>query len=251
MKKNELNINDYETKNPPLSLAVETSGRVGSVAIGKGDKLLAHKDFSAPMKHSAEVFTAAEELLSSIDKTGSDVEHVYITHGPGSFTGLRIAVTLAKTMALANSAKIVALRTSDVIAANVAAYVNNGAPPPERLATILDAKRAQFFVAVYELEDAATLEYEKIYDDQLIRAADFLDKFTDGNETISLMGEGLVYYKDKFNAPGVEFLDEQYWWPNASNVHKLGSQKATAGQFDDPLTLEPLYIQRPDVKMKK
>ena len=103
----------------PLILAVETSGRLGSVALAQGDKLLSETSFSGPMRHSAEIFPAITDLLSKFDKKPDQIEQVYISAGPGSFTGLRIAVTFAKTLALANGAKIVAVDTLDVIAANV------------------------------------------------------------------------------------------------------------------------------------
>ena len=103
----------------PLILAIETSGRLGSVALAQGDKLLAESHFSGPMRHSAEIFPAITELLSKFSKKPDQIEQVYISAGPGSFTGLRIAVTFAKTLALANNSKIVAVDTLDCITANV------------------------------------------------------------------------------------------------------------------------------------
>jgi len=102
-----------------LILAVETSSRVGSIAIATGRQLLAEATFSGPMKHSAEIFPAIHTLLDRFECKPKDIEQVYISIGPGSFTGLRIAVTLAKAMHLAGSVKIVPVDTLDVIAANV------------------------------------------------------------------------------------------------------------------------------------
>ena len=100
----------------PLILAVETSGRLGSVALAQGNKLLSESHFSGPMRQSAEIFPAITDLLSKFSKKPEQIEQVYISVGPGSFTGLRIAVTLAKTLALANGVKIVTIDTLDVIA---------------------------------------------------------------------------------------------------------------------------------------
>ena len=91
-----------------------------------------------------------------------EIEQIYISVGPGSFTGLRIAVTLAKTMHLASAAKIVAVDTLDVIAANINDYIKeqtNGFP--EKIATIIDAKRGQFFIAVYQRNSKDTEQTEK------------------------------------------------------------------------------------------
>ena len=55
---------------------------------------------------------------------------------------------------------------------------------------------------------------------------------------------------DKFKAEGVHFLDEKYWSPRAEKVHLLGWKKALAGQFADPLTLQPTYLRRPEAEEK-
>ncbi len=240
----------------PLILAVETSGRLGSVVLAAGEKLLAEKQFTGPMRHSAEVFPDIVGLLEQFSKKPADIEHVYISIGPGSFTGLRIAVTIAKSMALANQAKIVAVDTLDSIAANIIDL-----PDTTRLAVILDAKRGQFFIAVYEKSAISNHKsaINKIVPDCLMTADEFLARFAD--KPITLIGEGLVYYKDLFKGPNtrlgeaqrrrVQILDETYWNPSAANIHKLGWQKALKGEFTDPLTLVPNYLRGPDVHQPK
>jgi tRNA threonylcarbamoyl adenosine modification protein YeaZ len=269
--------------NNPLILAIETSGRLGSVAIAQGEQVLGEKHFTGPMRHSAEVFPAIVALLEQFGKPPNQIEQVYLSIGPGSFTGLRIAVTIAKTMALArqsasppigevspaelNSArrtKIVAVDTLDVIAANViGGNCETNLRPNERLATILDAKRGQFFIAVYEQsakndlsfsrkrESSVVCPLTKILPDCLMTADEFLDRFAGCGKPIALIGEGLVYYKDKFDDPAARVLDEKFWNPSAANVHKLGWELAKQDRFADPITLTPNYIRGPDVKIKQ
>jgi len=258
-------------KPKPLILAVETSGRAGSAAIALGEKLLAEATLSGTMRHSAEIFPVVRGLLNDLGRKPEEIEHIYISVGPGSFTGLRIAVTMAKAMHLANTAKIVHVDTLDVIAANVttentvhpsshelrAPSIEHPASSIEYIATILDAKRSQFFIAVYQRntshEPRATSHgiWKKILPDSLMTAPQFLDRFACKEKPIWLLGEGLVYYKDKFKADGIHFLDERYWTPRAEKVHLLSWQKAQAGQFADPLTLQPTYLRRPEVKVKR
>jgi len=238
----------------PLILAVETSSRAGSVAVAVGQRILAETTFSGPMRHSAEIFPAISGLMERFSLKPRQIEQIHISIGPGSFTGLRIATTLAKTMRLANGARIVAVDTLDVIASNVIdPCFRRGKPAPakagERVAVILDAKRNQFFVAVYEYTSATF--WKKIVPDSLMTATQFIEKFARSDKPIWLLGDGLLYYKDRFSAQGIRFLDEKYWSPRASKVHLLGWQKALAGQFADPLTLQPLYLRKPDVTIKK
>lgn len=239
----------------PLILAIETSGRIGSAALAKGPELLAQEKFSAPMAHSKEVFCVINDLLGRFDKSPQQIEQVYISVGPGSFTGLRIAVTIAKTMHLANATKIVAVDTLDAIAQNALDYTTDESAETDikNIATILDAKRGQFFAAVYRLTSAAepTEKWKKVLSDCLITSEEFKAKFADPQNPIWLLGEGLVYYKDDFKANGIDFLPEDHWQPTAANIYKLGYRLALADKFADPVTLEPKYIQRPDAKPKK
>ena len=283
---------------PPLILAVETSSRVGSVAIALGSRLLGETRFSSPLRHSAEVFPAIRELLERFGHKPAQIEHVYISGGPGSFTGLRIAAALAKAMHLANAARIVAVDTLDVVAANVvslergASAANHEMPSADcdRIAAVLDAKRGQFFIAVYErqmaggqvwrgrpglgregvppskhgqdarattraVRQACRTRYEsiwtKVLPDSLMTIPQFLAQFAGRQEPIWLLGDGLVYYRDKFQADGTGFFDEKLWSPRARNVHLLGWEMAQKEQFADPLALVPNYLRKPDVTLKQ
>ncbi len=321
----------------PLVLAVETSSRIGSVVIALGEKILDEATFSAPIRHSAEIFPALSNILHRFCRKPDQIDQVHISVGPGSFTGLRIAVTLAKTMHLANAAKIVAVDTLDVIAANATDYIKeenttitfhsesspyNSKRPvipnsssdaeegpsevevplrlsstpigerqyPERIATITDAKRGQFFIAVYkrlhentvsplrnlpstpiaEQESTSAIRntqyairdtsdeqpvtsdgiWKKVFPDSLMTSSQFLAQFACDENLIWLLGDGLLYYKDKFKADSTRFLEQKYWSPRASKVHLLGWKKTLTNQFEDPLTLTPNYLLRPDIKIK-
>lgn len=276
-----------QTTHKPLILAAETSGRTGSVALAAGPQRLAETAFPGPMRHSAELFPAASALLDRFAKKPKQIEHIYISTGPGSFTGLRIAVTMAKIMHLANNAvKIVAVDTLDTIAANAADYFDqsnsvavagtgqtqlsthaksDAEKTPNRIAAILDAKRGQFFIAAYKLHhnkttthsqtntthyDIRHTKYEQLAPDCLMTAGQFVETFADTADPIWLLGEGLLYYQDKFKAEGIKFFDQSFWTPKAKNVHLLGWQRALAGRFTNPLTLAPTYLRKPDVKEK-
>jgi len=253
-------------KEKPLILAVETSSRIGSVAIALNGKTLGETVFSAPLRHSAEIFPAIRALLSQFNFQTSQIQHIYISGGPGSFTGLRIATTIAKIMQLAHAVKIVTVDTLDVVTANVVNLIpdnsliaSNQKPPAisdERIAAILDAKRGQFFIAVYEQDKdkepkaAGRSVWRKILPDCLMTASQFLDRFTRDAKPIWLLGDGLLYYKDRFQADNVHFFDEKLWSPRAAKVLMLGHHIALKEQFADALTLTPNYLRKPDVTIK-
>jgi tRNA threonylcarbamoyl adenosine modification protein YeaZ len=259
----------------PLILAVETSSRVGSVALARGSVLLAETLFSAPLQHSAELFPAMSGLLNRFDCAPEDIAQVHIAVGPGSFTGLRIAVTTAKMAHLANAAAIVTVNSLDVIAANVGdgppgrPLQNSADVVPDCIATLLDAKRGEFYAAVYqrmtrtegtreacpdgpgyEIPASGNKVWCKTVPDGLLTADDLIGRVAVGRP-LALLGDGLLYHRDRFQAEGVHILDEKYWSPRASSVHRLGYQKAWAGLFADALTLTPFYLRAPHVTLKR
>lgn len=269
MKNNMDTLKPVNTHDKPLILAVETSSRIGSVAIAIGAEVLAETVFSCPLMHSAEIFPAIVSLLKCAGRKPDQIEHVYISGGPGSFTGLRIAATLAKGMHLANAVKVVTVDTLDIIAYNSADYFRENIDigsdfgrnrvPIEKIATILDAKRGQFFIAVYNChlnkgEDSQQLVFDKLYEkimpDSLMSASDFIAQFAASDKPIWLLGDGLVYHRDKFKAEGVRFFLEKYWSPHANKVHRLGWQIAQQGGFADPIELRPFYLRQPEITIK-
>ena len=260
-------------------LAVETSSRIGSVALGLGDNLWGESTFTASLRHSAEIFPAIADLLARSNRAPTDIDHVYISIGPGSFTGLRIAVAAAKSMHLAASAHIVTVNSLDTIAANVSdvaiiSMIQNSVMPPfnaSRLAAVLDAKRGQFYIAVYEwaapdapvrlgpeTQDAGYQipapqqgHWRKIQPDCLMSASELIDRFNPKDTPLYVVGDGLLHHRDQFRAQGIHMLDQTLWSPHAVQVYRLGRQKAKASRFSDPLTLVPFYLRGPQVTLRK
>ena len=231
-----------------LIISIETSGRVGSVAIGRGNELISEIPFSGFMKHSAELFSALEKQLHQAGATADDLEKVYITAGPGSFTGLRIAVTAAKMLYFTQSAQIVAADSMDVIAESASRYTAETGRTVDCIATILDAKKDLFYAAVFDRVDE---NWEKCLDTQIITAEELLDWLEANNKkTVGLLGEGLVYYAEKFNAPFTHLLEKPYWSATAAGLFRVGCRMAAEKQFADPFALTPKYIREPDAVVK-
>ncbi len=235
-----MGLNESSKENKGLNLAFDTSGRSGSVAVGTGEQILAKRRFSGQMKHSSELFTILNELLNGLNYQPGDIENIFFTAGPGSFTGLRIGVTAAKMMYLAkNNIKIVGLNTLDCLALN--AIGKN----ISRCGAILDAKRGLFFVSIYDINGETA---EKTLDYKLLKADKFKELIAD--KPITVLGEGLVYYRDSFEGPNVDIADEDLWTVKIENVYRLGYKKATKNQFDDPVNLIPNYLRSPEAKIK-
>lgn len=223
----------------PRALAIETSGRVGSVAIVDGETVVAEEQFPHGLKHAAQIVSVIDRLCTVRSWKPRDLEHLYLSIGPGSFTGLRIGVTLAKTLAMATGVRLVAVPTVRVLAENAPAEA-------QHVIIVLDAKRDQIFTARFQRADNGWHEREPAHLDTLSAMIALAPR------PVYLLGEGTPYHA-KFipDDPSVHVTPESSWTARASAVAKLGLAMAARGEFSDPLTLSPLYIRKPEAEEKR
>ena len=231
-----------------IGIAIETSGRIGSVCLSRGLTVLEEVRFSGKMRHSSELMPAIKKITEKHKLKPSNVGFFFFPIGPGSFTGLRIAVTMAKMLAFALPVRLIAVNSLDAIAESAMTYLDASSPDITRTASILDAKKNLFYISMYERNKSA---WEKTESDLLISAEEFLSKYISPCEQkTALLGEGLVYYREKFSNEKTFILPEDFWPACAQNVLKAGWQKVLAGEFANPDTLLPFYIRRPEAVEK-
>lgn len=222
----------------PKILAIETSGRIGAVALARGANLEHTHEFRADHNHAVELLPTISRLCAEAGWNPGDLEHLYLSIGPGSFTGLRIAVTLARTLALAVQIKIVAVSTLKVLAQNALLAPK----PPRHLAVILDAKRGQVYTAPFEQDQAA---YRQTSESRVADPAEFLAALP---EPRFLLGQGISFHSEALRRVPHQCLPESLWQPRVETVCRLGFEQAGRGEFEDPGTLAPLYLRRPEAE---
>ncbi len=220
------------------AIAIETSGRHGSVALGSGGRVVAEGGFTTTREHARALLPMVDGLCREQGWTPSEIGQCHVSIGPGSFTGLRVAVAFARHLALAARSKVVAVPTLDVIAENGADLSN----PPARLAVILDAKRRQVFAAVYDWGGGG---YRRVADPRMIEPGVLLGE---SPRPVAVIGEGIEYHREAVEASAVAVLDESVWWPRASNVLRLGWRLAEQGRFTAARDLAPSYVRRPEAE---
>ncbi len=220
-------------------LAIETSGRIGSVALVQGRHVLAEDRFEHGLKHAAEMVPRIDALCRNHGASPGDLAEIYISVGPGSFTGLRIGVTFAKTLAFATGAKLVAVPSTRVLAANAPADA-------QHVVLVLDAKRGQIFTARYTRAADGWMEIEPP------RLDDLASVLIRSPRPVVLLGEGIPYHRQAIpaNDPDIFIAPESSWRARASVVAEIGAEMSTAGEFTEPDRLIPLYIRLPEAEEK-
>lgn len=219
-------------------LCIETSGRRGSAAIAVGPRLIEERGFATDAEHARDLLPIIDHLCRAHGWSPRDIEHCYLSIGPGSFTGLRVAVTFARHLALATDCRICAVPTLDVIAQNA---LELSGPPP-LVAPILDARRRQVFTAAYEWRD----RYEATGEPRMTAPEAFLAPLRERG--VVVLGEGVAWHRAAIEAAGASVAPEALWWPRSAGVHALGWRMAQEDRFVDSVRLTPLYVRRPEAE---
>jgi tRNA threonylcarbamoyladenosine biosynthesis protein TsaB len=216
---------------PTRTLALETSGLAGSVAACEGGLLVAEHELPADQRSAQSLAPALRRLLAEVGWQPGDVQQLAVTVGPGSFTGLRVGVTTAKTFAYAVGAELIGVDTLEVIAAQAPLEVL-------RVAVALDAQRQEVFAAVYGPESSQGRSV--LEPDQIVGVQSWLESFDEG-----CWASGPVLEKLSGRLPpGVRTVDRASWHPRAATVGRLAWAALERGQRDDVWQLVPKYLRR-------
>src|ERR1043166_5745410 len=233
--------------NNDAALAIETSSASGSVAVGRGAEVLGVRCFTRPRAHAVEFLPSIDELCREHRIAPAEIGLVFVSAGPGSFTGLRIGITAARTLALANGAKIVALPTLEVIAQNALDLSD----APQCVCVVLDAKRARVYTACFALSEARNGtdgKYAKYVPMDAPREADPAAYLASQPRECAVLGEGVPYHQAAVSNSGLRILPPELFPPRVETVYRLGFARAMRGEFVPSRDLVPVYIRPPEAE---
>lgn len=220
-------------------LAIETTERIGSVAAFQDAKLVAEARLTSDQRSAQSLAPALAELLKQLQWRAADLDLIAVTSGPGSFTGLRIGVTTAKTLAYAAGAEVLGVNTLEVIAAQVP---NVG--PNEKITAVIDAQREQVYSASFVREANAAIRC--VEQTRIVDCAEWLAKRQAGEV---LTGPGLSRLADELPSD-VTIVDPRDWAPRAATVGETAAAHYENGRRDDLFRLAPQYY-RPSAAEEK
>jgi tRNA threonylcarbamoyladenosine biosynthesis protein TsaB len=211
-------------------LALETSSTLGTIAAADGGRLVAEHALDPQVRSARSLAPGIQQLLTDIGWRPKDLEILAVTIGPGSFTGLRVGIATAKTLAYSLQARCVGLTTLEVIAAQ---YGGTAA----RLSVVIDAQRGQVFAASFcRREQRWQIDGEPT----LLNADDWLASLNLG---AAVSGPALAQLASRLPA-GMVVADADLWTPRAATVAALAWQRHLDGKYDDLWKLAPLYLRK-------
>lgn len=219
---------------PKVSIAIETSCRLGGLAVGVDDKLIAAENFDATSRHATILIARIDALLKAEGFGPGDVDEIYVSAGPGSFTGIRIGVTVARTLSqVCPSVRCVCVPTPQAIAENTRDM------NWQHLAVILSNQAGSVYAALFNRGDDGDIvpaaPPEVMSPQQLIESAP---------QPLLVTGEALA--RHSLTGEGISQADESLHLPTAEGVWRVGNRLARQGKFTEYHQLLPIYSRRPE-----
>ena len=223
-------------------LNIETSTDVCSVAISDNGQVVFNKEDHSGPNHAVKLGVYVDEALSFIDGHGIPLEAVAVSCGPGSYTGLRIGVSMAKGICYGRGVKLIAVPTLELLAVPVLL----GEHPEEEDALIvpmLDARRMEVYAQVMT---RALKEVRPIQAD--IVDADTYKEYLDKG-TVYFFGNGAAKCMEVINHPNARLVKDIE--PLAKNMAPLAEKRFVEGKFEDVAYFVPFYLKNFVAKMPK
>jgi tRNA threonylcarbamoyladenosine biosynthesis protein TsaB len=223
-----------------LILALETSSQAGSVAlldcrvgqVGDCDNVLSQRILEAERRSAQTLIPGIAHVLAEAGRRPADVGLVAVTIGPGSFTGLRVGVTAAKSFAYATGCECLGVDTLEVIAWQAP---RNEASAAE-IRAVLDAQRKELYLARFRI---AGCELVRVEGNRIVPVEGWLADLVPGTV---VTGSGINRLIDRLHA-GVVAVDPRLREPQAATVGRLAWRQYQAGRRDDLWKLAPNYLR--------
>lgn len=227
-----------------VTLGIETSGLAGLVALRRDGVLLEERELEhTRRRHAQTLILELQTLLRNYEIPPTDVGIVGVSHGPGSFTGLRVGIVVAKTFAYATNCRLVAVDTFAAIAEAADESVTS-------LTVVSDAQRQQLFVGEYVRNNASQL-FERSSDISIADADAWCKSLADHVAPGFAIAGPVLSRLQELLPPDVRQLPGPDWQPRAAAVAAIADRLAAAEQFADSFGLEPFYLRKSSAEEKR
>lgn len=222
-----------------LILAIDTATKIGSVALYE-DKtgIIGEINLYVKVNHSNVIMKAVDSLFDLSGYTIKDVDKIAVTTGPGSFTGIRIGVAIAKGLAYSLKKPIIGINELDVLA-------ETGEEREGLIVPLIDARKERIYYSQYKYENRKLVRKEEYKDGEL---RDILEKLK--GEKVVFIGDGTIVNQELIK----EIMGEDnivFSKVNSIPRAAMAAQMALHHEDDNIYTLEPFYLNKSQAEREK
>lgn len=223
-----------------LILGIETATEQVSVAIGGHEGVLGLFEVTRGRRHAETLVPAIEFLCRQADIEIEEFGAIAVDVGPGLFTGMRVGIAAARSMAQALRIPMIGISSLDLLAF------------PLRLsdrviASVIDARRGEIFYAFYRQVPAGV---QRVSEPRVGRIDDLVADLLDRGQDVVCVGDGALRYRSEItDGLRVEFAEQYLGHPSAAPLVQLAHAKAMREDWVHHSLLAPMYLRRPDAQI--
>ena len=221
-----------------IILHIETSTEVCSVSIAKDGVTLYEKESAGGLNHAELLTVFIEDLFRENGITSKDLDAVAVSKGPGSYTGLRIGVSVAKGMCYALKIPLISVGSLEALVSGAITDQTIPEPSgtqPSLFCPMIDARRMEVYTALYNHKGEIILPVKaEIIDDQ-----SFSEHLKD--HKILLMGNGAEKCRPHLTHPN--FVYQGPFKTSARFMQLLAKEKFNKNEFENVAYFEPWYLK--------
>ena len=226
-----------------MVLCLETATSVCSVALTENGKVIAFREINEGFSHAEKLTVFISEILEEAYKKVNDLDAVAVSSGPGSYTGLRIGVSVAKGLCLAADKPLISIPTLEAMAFGARNKIK--VSDPEILfCPMIDARRMEVYCALYDLQldclhpSSAIVVTEEFFSDKR------------NGKKVYYFGDGAEKCRTILNDQS-EFIFYPEMFPSAKYMAELAFKKFNDKWFENLSLFEPLYLKEYQPGRKK
>lgn len=225
-------------------LAFDSTAKAASCAVLDDGHILASYNIDNGLTQSELLLPMAEDILSSLGLKFSDIDAYAVSVGPGSFTGVRIGVSLVKGLAFGRDIPCIEVSTLDALAENLSGLEGILVP-------CMDARRAQVYNALFSCIGG---ERKRLTEDRAISLSDLSDELRGyEGQKIYISGDGYSVTRNALEKSGIvtEITPELLINENAASVAKIAYQKYLSGEYVSDKEISPTYLRLPQAERER
>ena len=220
-----------------MIICIETATNLCSVALCDSSGVLSSRESNDQRSHASMLTVYIDEILKETSVDPSDLEAVAVSKGPGSYTGLRIGVSVAKGIAFAASIPLIGIETTlSMFMGMRERFLKEGNKEGDTIfCPMLDARRMEVYYAVYDLSGRTIKEISA----EIITENSFSS--IPASQNIIFFGNGALKCKNVIERGNSFFVDD--FVMSAANMKIPAMQALESGHFEDLAYFEPFYLK--------
>lgn len=213
-------------------LAFDTSNVALSVAILDNEHLLATQTTNIKRNHSSQLMPIIDQTIKTSGLDINDIDRIVVAEGPGSYTGLRIAVTTAKTLAYAINAELIGVSSLALLAQN---DTQDGV-----IAPFFNARQGNVFAGVYDKKGS---ELKTLIEDQHISFEDLLNQINQIGKSVNFITTDFKDFRESIENTLVVPSSHLDGWNALPNAYFLGLMGLKKNELENVYTAVPQYLR--------